>query len=455
MIAAERSQMSELGWLIERLESFGDEPALAWQNRVVSYRELVSEIRGWSAQLVSLGILPGACVAVRGDYSPTSCALLFALALNSNVFVPLAPSAKQAREFLEIAEVDVLLNLEGEKLGSVERFAPPDEHALFKRLRASGAAGLILFSSGTTGKSKASLIDFAQMLHKFKKSRAGMRTLTFLLLDHIGGINTLLHALTAGGTVVPVSERTPDAICEAIQRHRIQLLPTTPTFLNILLMSDVYKSYDLSSLELITYGTEPMPNSTLRHLHQTFPNVRLKQTYGLSELGILQTKSKEPDSLWVRVGGEGYETKIVDGILWIRTPSAMLGYLNAPSPFDEEGWFNTNDAVEVDGEYLKILGRKSELINVGGEKVYPAEVEGIILQLSNVQDVMVAGRSNPITGQVVVARVALREPEDASALGRRVRQFCREHLAPYKVPVAVELVEGQLHGDRFKKARAV
>jgi long-chain acyl-CoA synthetase len=447
--------MSELGWLIERLESFGDEPALAWRSRTVSYRELVAEIASWSARLESLGILPGSSVAVRGDYSPTTCALLFALALNRNVFVPLAPTVKTLQEFLQIAEVDVLLDLDGEQLGKVERFTVPSEHALFKRLRAAGAPGLILFSSGTTGKSKASLIDFSKMLNKFKTSRAGMRTLTFLLLDHIGGINTLLHALTAGGTIVPVAERTPEAICDAIARHKIQLLPTTPTFLNILLMSDVYKNYDLSSLELITYGTEPMPNSTLRHLHQTFPQVRLKQTYGLSELGILQTKSKEPDSLWVKVGGEGYETKIVDGILWIRTPSAMLGYLNAPSPFDDEGWFNTNDAVEVDGDYLKILGRKSELINVGGEKVYPAEVEGVILQLSNVQDVMVAGRPSPITGQVVVARVALREPEDAGSLGRRVRQFCRERLAPYKVPVAVELVDGQLHGDRFKKARFV
>jgi long-chain acyl-CoA synthetase len=446
--------MAELGWLIERLESFGEAPALAWRDRSVSYRELSASITGWCARLRSMGIARGKSVAVRGDYSPTACALLFALALNGNVFVPLAPSVKNLQELLQTAEVDVLLDLDGEELAKVELFAPPTEHGLLERLRASEAPGLILFSSGTTGKSKASLIDFEKMLNKFKKPRAGMRTLTFLLLDHIGGINTLLHALTAGGTVVPVAERTPDAICEAIARHRIQLLPTTPTFLNILLMSDVYKSYDLSSLELITYGTEPMPNSTLRHLHQTFPHVRLKQTYGLSELGILQTKSREPDSLWVRVGGDGYETKIVDGVLWIRTPSAMLGYLNAPSPFDEDGWFNTNDAVEVDGEYLKILGRKSELINVGGEKVYPAEVEGVILQLSNVQDVLVAGRPSPITGQVVVARVSLRVPEEASSLGRRVRQFCRERLAAYKVPVAVELVDGQLHGDRFKKARS-
>ena len=116
-------------------------------------------------------------------------------------------------------------------------------------------------------------------------------------------------------------------------------------------------------------GPQGMPESTLQHLHKVLPDVRLKQTYGLSELGILRSKSKSSDSLWVKVGGEDYETKIVDGILWIRARSAMLGYLNAPSPFTEDGWFITGDAVEVDGEYIKILGRKSELINVGGEKV--------------------------------------------------------------------------------------
>jgi len=263
----------------------------------------------------------------------------------------------------------------------------------------------------------------------------------------------MMHALTSGGTIVPLGDRTPRSVCATIERHRIQLLPTTPTFLNLLLMSDVYREHDLSSLELITYGTEPMPASTLRHLHEVFPAVRLKQTYGLSELGILQTKSKDSGSLWVKVGGDGYEVKVVDNILWIRADAAMLGYLNAPSPFDADGWFNTGDAVEVDGDYLRILGRKSELINVGGEKVYPAEVESVILQLPNVSDVAVSGRPNPITGQVVVARVVVQEPEDAATLTRRLRRFCREHLAPYKVPAVVELVDGRLHGDRFKKAR--
>src|SRR4030095_13708529 len=123
---------------------------------------------------------------------------------------------------------------------------------------------------------------------------------------------------------------------------------------------------------------EPMTDSTLARLRQVFPTVELKQTYGLSELGIMRTKSRGSDSPFMQVGGEGYETRIVDGILWIRADSAMLGYLNAPSPFDANGWFNTGDEVEVCGEYLRVLGRRCEMINVGGEKVFPAEGEGIL-----------------------------------------------------------------------------
>ena len=210
----------------------------------------------------------------------------------------------------------------------------------------------------------------AALLDKFLTVRRGYRTLVFLLLDHIGGINTLLHILTQGGTAITSEARTADAVCACIEAHRVELLPTTPTFLNMLLISDAHKRFDLSSLRLITYGTEPMPLATLRHLHEALPNVTLKQTYGLTELGILPTQSRAPDELWIRLDRRVVDYKVVDNILWVRCRSAMLGYLNAPSPFDEEGWLNTQDVVQVDGEYLKILGRKSDIINVGGEKVF-------------------------------------------------------------------------------------
>src|SRR5690606_29517991 len=137
--------------------------------------------------------------------------------------------------------------------------------------------------------------------------------------------------------------------------------------------------------------------------------------------------------------------------LEIKAQSAMLGYLNAPSPFTEDGWFMTGDAVEVDGEWLKILGRKSELINVGGEKVYPAEVESVLQMMEGVEDVAVTGLPNPITGNIVFARVKLSQPEDLASFRARMQAFCRGKLERFKVPQKVELVDGTLHGERFKK----
>jgi acyl-CoA synthetase (AMP-forming)/AMP-acid ligase II len=153
------------------------------------------------------------------------------------------------------------------------------------------------------------------------------------------------------------------------------------------------------------------------------------------------------------VGGEGFQTRIVDGMLEIKAESAMLGYLNHESPFTEDGWFRTGDAVEVDGEYIRILGRKSEIINVGGEKVYPAEVESVVLQMDGVEDAIVVGSPNPIMGNIVEVQVKLSTDESLAEFRSRMMAFCQGRLARFKIPQKVVLSERDLHSDRFKKLR--
>lgn len=263
----------------------------------------------------------------------------------------------------------------------------------------------------------------------------------------------MLYTLSNGGCLITLPNRSPDSVLHAVEKYQADLLPTSPTFINLILLSEAHRRHDLSSLKIVTYGTEPMAESTLRRFHELFPHIVLQQTYGLSEIGILRSKSRSSDSLWVKVGGEGFETRIVSGNLQVKANSAMLGYLNAPSPFMEGGWFNTGDAVEVNGEYLKILGRDSELINVGGEKVFPAEVESVIQQMDNIAEVTVYGEKNPITGNIVCARVTLAAEEDRSYLVARLKQFCRSKLSAYMVPVKVIIHQDKLHTERFKKTR--
>jgi long-chain acyl-CoA synthetase len=368
--------------------------------------------------------------------------------------VPLAAAvAAQRDEFLEIAEVQKAITFDGAEGWQLETLRSEVRHPLLLECRKRNSPGLVIFSSGSTGKSKASVHDMGRLLEKFVPVRQRLVTLTFLLFDHLGGINTLLYALSNLGTVVTAPSRDPETVAELVERHRIQLLPASPTFLSLLLMSGAHRRFDMSSLTLVTYGTEVMAQATLNRLHAELPGVRLQQTYGLSELGVLRSKSRDDDSLWVKVGGEGVETKIVDGTLRIRTRSAMLGYLNAPSPFDADGWMDTQDQVEVDGEWIKILGRVTDIINVGGNKVYPAEVESVLLELEHVRDVTVYGEPNAITGSVVAARVLLDEPEPPDALMKRIRVHCRDRLARFKIPVRVQIVDHADVSARFKRVR--
>ncbi len=428
--------------------------AVVWRGRTFSYAGMLDAVSRWKEYLAAEGVAAGSVVSLEADFSPNSIALLLALVERGCVIVPLTPSVEAKKpEFREIAQVEATISLDKDDQVCTHQTLTPANHELLLRLRATGRPGLVLFSSGSTGKSKAAVHDFVPLLEKFSVPRHSFRTLTFLLFDHIGGINTLLYTLANAGCLVAVQDRSPDSVCEAIEKHKVQLLPTSPTFINLLLISEAYKHHDLSSLEMVTYGTEVMPESTLTRFHQLFPQIRLLQTYGLSEVGILRSRSKSSDSPWVQVGGEGFETRVVDGMLYIKAHSAMLGYLNAPSPLTEDGWFPTGDAVEVDGEYLRILGRKSEIINVGGEKVYPAEVESVLQTLDGVEEVIVSGESNPITGQIVTAKVKLNTGETIAEFRKRMRAFCQQKLPAFKIPQKVVLVADDLHGERFKKMR--
>lgn len=443
-------------WLKDRLQSWGDQEAMVWRGHSFSYRWLCAQMDTWQARLAESGLAPGQVVALEADYSPQACALLLALCAHRNIVVPLTSATlTQRARFLDIAQVDVRMLFDAQDQWRLEWRTTQVGHPLLQQLRSEAVAGLVLFSSGSTGESKAVAHHVDRLLDKFRTPRHALRTLVFLLMDHIGGLNTLFYTFSNGGTVITLDERSPASVCRAIQDHRAEVLPTSPTFLNLLLLSEDHRRFDLSSLQLITYGTEPMPASTLQRMREAFPQVRFQQTYGLSELGILRSKSRDSSSLWVKVGGEGFETKVVDGVLWIRSTSAMLGYLNAPSPFDAEGWFNTQDRVEVDGEYIRILGRNTDIINVGGEKVDPAQVEGILLGMERVRDVTVRGEPNPIMGHVVAAQFTLTTPEALDALKRRVREYCRHKLPSYAVPVRVEITEGVKASSRFKKLRTV
>lgn len=446
--------MKHIDWQIERMREYAERPAIAWRGDEYTYADLQARYDEWLGILESRGVSAGDCVGVVADYSPAALGCLLALVKLRCILVPMSwDSADQHEQFCRIAELDWRIEIDAEDRGVVASMDERRGHAMLEDVRKSEQAGLILFSSGSTGAPKAALHRLEPLFEKFRKPRHCYRTLLFLLFDHIGGFNTLFYTLANGGFIVSAGDRSVSNVCRTIARHRVELLPTSPSFLNLLLLADAQRSFDLSSVELVTYGTEVMPERTLRLANAAFPGARFLQTYGLTELGILRSKSESNDSLFVKVGGEDYETRVVDGRLHIRARSSMIGYLNAPSPFDEDGWFDTNDAVIQDGEYLRILGRESDLINVGGQKVYPAEVEQVVAELDDVIDVAVHGEESLIMGHAVVATVQMTEPVSPVKMRRRIAQHCKGRLQPFMIPTKVKVVTDSPVNYRFKKIR--
>ena len=390
-------------------------------------------------------IKSGDVVAIVGDFNPPSILTLLRLIELGAIVVPLTKETTNEHEyFFDAALVDTVI-----KDAAAKRRAHQRTHELIESLRAKKHAGLVLFSTGTTGRPKAILHDLTLFLKRFETPRPTLRTINFLLFDHIGGINTLLHTLFNKGVVVAPESRTVTSVLETCRKYDVEVLPTTPTFLRMMLMSGAVPTKFPSSVKVVTYGTERMDQPTLDELCKLLPEVDFRQTYGMSELGILRVKSEARDSLFMKIGGVGVETRVVNNVLQIRSSSRMLGYLNAPLPFDSEGWYDTKDVVVEKNGFYKIVGRVSDIINVGGLKFMASEVERVALEFPNVSLVSAYAQRNPITGEHVELKV---QPTKENVVDKdALATYLKSKLQPHMVPKRIIIEEIKV-GHRFKKA---
>ena len=452
-----------MSFLLERFRDNADKIAIIDDGKSYTYGELLEGILDLSS--TTLKDIKNKVVAIIGGYSFYNIALFLALYENKNIIVPLVECNETA---LKESMADIKINAEilefpnskfpNSKFPNLEFLETNDKkHAIIENLFRQKHAGLVLFSSGSTGKPKAMVHDLDTLISSFEaKKPRKLNMLLFLLFDHIGGINTLLNILATLSTAIIPRERNSDEICALIEKYKISVLPSNPTFLNLILMSNAYKKYDLSSLKMITYGTEAMSESLLARLKATFKKVKFLQTFGTSETGILNTSSKSSSSTYIKLNDAEYKT--INGELWIKSKTQILGYLNADmSAFEasfEDGWFKTGDLVCLDGEYLKIVGRLKELINIGGKKALPSEIESVIMELENIADCVVYGEKNAITGQSVSCDVVLKNTMAKDELKKLIRSACASKLERYKIPSKINVVEKIAFTNRFKKVRA-
>tara|TARA_Y100000389_G_scaffold184319_1_gene202653 strand:+ start:1407 stop:2702 length:1296 start_codon:yes stop_codon:yes gene_type:complete len=428
--------------IIEKLSKIWsgvDYPFLIHNNEEVKFSQL-NELDFFDLSLIKKGDV----VAIIGDFNLKSILTILRLIDLRAIIVPLTEETKNYHDyFFESALVNYVI-----KDNLITKINHKKKNNLVEKLRINNHAGLILFSTGTTGKQKAILHDLTLFLKRYEVPRPTLKTISFLLFDHIGGINTLLHTLFNKGVVVVPESRSVDSILEICKMHDVELLPTTPTFLRLMLMSGSVPDKIPSCIKIITYGTERMDQPTIDQLSKLLPKIDFRQTFGMSELGIVRVKSESRDSLFMKIGGEGVETRVVNNILQIRSKSRMLGYLNAPSPFDHEGWYDTKDVVEVKQNLYKITGRISDVINVGGLKFMSSEVEKVVLNYPKVSLAKVTAKKNPITGEHAILSV---QPISEGMVDKYLLMtYLKKNLQPHMVPKRI-IIENINIGYRFKK----
>ena len=416
-----------------------DYPFLIHAGSKLYFREVVS------TQSIDLSeIKSGDVVALIGDFNPQSIFILLQLIDKKVILVPLTNDTKpQHKYFFDSAMVDVII-----EDNHVKRIRHNYQHELIERLRKKNNSGLILFSTGTSGRPKAILHDLTLFLQRFETPRPTLKTINFLLFDHIGGLNTLFHTLFNRGTIIIPKSRSVKDILSTCHKYKVEVLPTTPTFLRMMLMSGLLEKNIPSNLKIITYGTERMDQPTLDALCKLVPNIDFRQTFGMSELGIVRVKSEARNSLFMKIGGEGIETRVVDNVLEIHSATRMIGYLNTEDPFDENGWYNTKDIVEECNGFFKIIGRTSEAINVGGLKFMASEVENVALKFEGVELAKAEGKPNPITGQHVELTV---QPINDSKLKKsELKNYLAKNLSIHMMPKRLQIANVSI-SHRFKR----
>jgi acyl-CoA synthetase (AMP-forming)/AMP-acid ligase II len=323
----------------------------------------------------------------------------------------------------------------------------------------------ILFTSGTTGRSKGAMGNHRQALG-LARAWAGRARLTaedrYLIVNpffHSFGYKAgYLACLLTGALIVPQSVFDPAAGLELVERERITVLPGPPTIYQRLLDDAELPTRDLSSLRLAVTGAAMVPQTLIRRMSTELRIDQVLTAYGLAEAAVVTMCTEGDDALTVAttcgrplewaevqtVTDAGPTPPGVPGEVLVRGRHVMLGYLNDPgataTAIDADGWLHTGDVGILDERgYLRITDRIKDMFTVGGFNVYPAELEQVITAHPAVRDCAVIGVPEPTLGEVARAYVCLRAATTMDA--EELIAYCRERLANFKVPRSVVIVD--------------
>jgi acyl-coenzyme A synthetase/AMP-(fatty) acid ligase len=365
------------------------------------------------------------------------------------------------------AEVDAVVSdgsfLSGVSIGAAQHaICSP---ALVQRFHA-GTGRLptewILLTSGTTGRPKMVLHTLASLAGAIGASESHTEVIwgTFYDIRRYGGLQIYLRAVLTRSSLLLTGPREP--VANYLQRAGeagVTHISGTPSHWRRALMSP---EADRITPRYVRLSGEIADQAILNSLHSFYPDAEMSHAFATTEAGVAfdvrDALSGFPPSMLTDTSG--VDMKVVDGTLRIRSNRTAERYLgeNPPALRDLEGFVDTGDALELrDGRY-HFQGRRDGVINVGGLKVHPEEVEAVLNRHPQVRLSLVKTKKNPITGALVVADVLLKDPstpegEQARALQQTIKQFCRESLAPHKVPAAISFVPALAIAETGKLVR--
>jgi acyl-CoA synthetase (AMP-forming)/AMP-acid ligase II len=467
--------------------------ALVTPDRALTFADLRDEVRRAAAAMIALGVSTGDRVAI---WSPNTWHWVVACLATHYAGAAVVPlntryTASEATDILARTGAPLLVAM-GEFLGTdktadLDRAALPDLRHIVRVpvdaddgtwddfvARGAGSAALsaadaraaaihpddlsdILFTSGTTGRSKGVLCAHRQSLSGSAawaacgKITSDDRYLCINPFFHNFGYKAgILACLQTGATLIPQLTFDPEQAMRAVGEHRITVLPGPPTIYQTLLDHPSRRNYDLSSLRFAVTGAATVPVVLIERMQTELDIDIVLTAYGLTECNGFGTMCRADDDA-VTVATTcgrpiaGFELRIGDhGEVLLRGPNVMLGYLDDPQAtadtVDADGWLHTGDIGKLDGAgNLQITDRLKDMYICGGFNVYPAEVEQVLARLDGVLDCAVIGVPDERLGEVGRAFLVTRPGSELDE--QAVIAYTRRYLANFKAPRSVRFVD--------------
>ena len=423
------------------------DPLVCTIDAEISASEFRLQAESISAQLGDLGVRPGQAVAVQLPSGPNMAAAMFGAWLAGAVFVPVNSRQPQREvdRMLDSVNPAALLDVDG-------------IHVFETRATFASDVAFVTWTSGTTGPPKPILQTHSgyreilgrvlSMIRKGPPAESPSPNLVPVSLALNAGIYNTLFGLMAGASIVLMERFDPRDFAELVLRYGVRSTVLPPAAM--MMLADEPSVYDLSPLRYVRSITAPLSPLAARRFMDKF-GVTVLNGYGQAEVGEVigwtaADARAHPDKLGAAGRPHaGVDVKILDddglpvtpgtsGQLFVRPPRMAAGYAgddSLGSRLDAEGYVRTGDFATMDAEgFVWIEGRSTDLINRGGNKVFPDQVEEVLLLSASVKETAVVGVPDPRVGEVPIAFVVGEATDD------ELVTLCRENLVPYKIPVA-------------------